>query len=295
MFFLYGLNAFLLWERLYHSFGNCIFSGGFWFSFSVWNVMFLGQLIIFLYAFLKKAKLMKEIRKGNQIYIGAKRDGKFHFDWNSIYIGLIVLILICYFFAMERMELVIINAITGIVTLGFAILLNKIRPDRDTSIGVQVVFSIVIMIFLSVSIIVTLSGEGEGQEVNIDNLPVRISDYRENDDVVRDFSYHYEGNIFGEAEKYFVYGEEDSLHYYVYKSSYPMILDKLWDDIIGGKKYNEGAVDCSEDWKVQKALRNKIGTYYVRFDNAILEFSDYEDSDLSTEQIAIILDKLDLR
>ena len=113
--------------------------------------------------------------------------------------------------------------------------------------------------------------------------------------MIRDVSYYHEENVFGESDKYFVYGEKESIHYYVYKSSYSTILDKVWDDIINGKKYNEGAVDCTTDWNAKKALRNKLGTYYVRFDNAILEFCDYEDTYLTEEQIDIILDKLELR
>ena len=69
----------------------------------------------------------------------------------------------------------------------------------------------------------------------------------------------------------------------------------MWEDIVNGKKFNEDAVDCTEDWNAKKAIRNKIGTYYVRYDNVILEFCDYEDVYLSEEQIDIILSKLEIR
>ena len=51
LFFLYGLNAFMQWERLSHSFENVIFTSGFLFSLSVWNVLFLWQLLTFIHAF----------------------------------------------------------------------------------------------------------------------------------------------------------------------------------------------------------------------------------------------------
>jgi len=295
LFFLYGLNAFLQWERLYNAFEATIFSGGFWFSFSVWNVMFVGQGITFIHAFWKKNKLMKEIRMGNEIHIGSRKDGKFHLGWEYVYVGILILILMFYFFAMERIELIVINAIIVVGTLGFAVLLNKVRPERDTSVLIQVIFSVMLIVTLSFAVVVTMMDDGIDSEVQAENLPIQICDYRESNDVIRDVSYYHEKNVFGESDKYFVYGEKESIHYYVYKSSYSTILDKVWDDIISGKKYNEGAVDCTTDWNAKKALRNKLGTYYVRFDNAILEFCDYEDTYLTEEQIDIILDKLKLR
>ena len=61
------------------------------------------------------------------------------------------------------------------------------------------------------------------------------------------------------------------------------------------KKFNEEAVDCTADWGAQKALRNNLGTYYVRYENSILVFDDWGDNYLSEEQIVIILEKLELR
>ena len=295
LFFLYGLNAFLQWGRLFSSFETAIFSSGFLFNFSIWNVMFIGQLMAFIHAFWKRIKLMKGICFGKGVYLGNRKDGKFRLGWNDVYIGILVLLLIYYFFAMDRMELIIINAIIVGGTFGFAILLNKIRPEHDTNVIIQIGFTVVIFFTIITSAIISISGDGANIEVKKDNLPVQISDYRETQDEVRDVSYYHEGNIFGEADKYFVYGEKESIHYYVYKSAYSGILDKVWDDIVNGKRFNEDAVDCTEDWSANKAIRNKVGTYYVRYDNAILEFSDDEDVYLSKGQIDIILDELEIR
>lgn len=295
LFFLYGLNAVLQWERLFNSFETVIFTGGFLFTFAIWNVMFLGQLIAFIYAFWKRNKLMKEIRFGNEVYIGNRQDGKFHLSWNDIYIAILVLLLMYYFFAMERIELIVINAIIAGGTLGFGVLLNKIRPERDTNVILQIGFTVVVFFTLIMFMVSSISSDGTDGELKQDNLPVQITDYRESQDEIRDINNYHEGNVLGSADKYFVYGEKESIYYYVYKSSYSVILDKVWEDIISGKKYNESAVDCTEDWNAKKAIRNKLGTYYVRYDNAILEFSDDEDVYLSEEQIDIILDKLELR
>jgi len=295
LFFLYGLNAVLQWSRLISSFEAVIFSGSFLFSFAILNVMFLGQMIAFFHAFWKKYKLMQGIRCGKKVYLGIREDGKFRLGWNDIYIGILVLLLMYYFVAMDRIELVIINAIIVGGTLGFAILLNKIRPERDTNVIIQIGFTAVLFFTIMTSAIISISNDEIDVEAKKTNLPVRISDYRESHDKVRDISYYRESNLFGETEKYFVYGEKESIHYYVYRSEYSGILDKVWDDIIGGRKYNEDAVDCTEDWEAKKALRNKLGIYYVRLEDAILEFSDYEEVYLSEEQIDIILKKLELR
>lgn len=295
LFFLYGLNALLQWGRLFSSFETVIFSGGFLFNFAIWNVMFLGQLIAFVQAFWKKYKLMRGIRFGKKVYLGNREDGKFRLSWNDIYIGILVLLLMYYFFAMERMELIIINAIIVGGTFVFVVLLNKFRPEHDTNVIIQIGFTVVLFFTIITSAMVSISGDGTDLEVKKDNLPVQISDYRETQDEVRDISYHHEGNIFGSTDKYFVYGENEAIHYYVYKSAYSEILDKMWEGIINGKRFNEDAVDCTEDWNAKKAIRNKIGTYYVRYDNAILEFSDDKDVYLSEEQIDIILDKLEIR
>ena len=55
------------------------------------------------------------------------------------------------------------------------------------------------------------------------------------------------------------------------------------------------AVDCTTDWGAKKALRNKLGTYYVRYENLLLELNDDEDVDLAKEQIEIIRNNLELR
>lgn len=295
LLFLYGLNAVLQWARLGSSFEAVIFSGAFLFNFSAWNVMFLGQLLALLQAFWKKNKLIKEIRRGKEVYIGSRQDGKIRLSWNDIYIGILTLLLMYYFFAMDRVELIVINAVIIVGTMGFVVILNKIRPERDINVMLQVGFSVMLFFTFVAFAVVNISNNGTDASLEKGNIPVLITDYREAQEEVRDINYYHAENIFGSSDQYFVYGREQSIYYFTYKSSYTMILDKVWEDIVGGKKYNESAVDCTDDWDAEKAIRNKLGTYYVRYDNAILVFSDDEDVYLSEDQINIVLDKLELR
>lgn len=295
LFFLYALNAFLQWERLFNSFETAIFSSGYLFNLMIWNVMFVGQLLTFIHAIWKRSRLKKAIRVGKAVYIGSRQDGKLRLRWNDVYIGILILLLMYYFFAMDRIELIVVNAIIVGSTFGLAILLNKLRPEHDTSIIIQIGFTVVLFFTIITSAIISISGGVTDLEMQKENLPLQIRDYRETQAEVIDISYYHEGNVFGESDKYFVYGANESIHYYVYRSAHSGVLDRVWEDIIGGKKYNEDMVDCTKEWNALKALRNKLGTYYVRYDDAILEFRDYEDLYLSEEQIDIILKNLELR
>lgn len=294
LFFLYGLNAVLQWSRLFGSLEIAIFSDLYLFNLAIWNVMFLGQFITFTQAFWKKHKLIRGIRRGREVYLGNRRDGKFRLSWNDIYIGILVLLLMYYFFAMDRVEIIVVNAIIVGVTVGFGIIMNRIRPERDTYVVVQIGFSMVLIVTI-VALMIGVFGNETVAELEADDLPVLISDYREETDEVVDISYYHEENVFGSMDKYNVYCEEEVIHYYVYRAAFAGILDKVWDDIVSKKRFNEDAVDCTEDWNARKAVRNKLGTYYVRYDNAVLEFDDDEEIYLTDEQIDIILDKLGLR
>lgn len=295
LFFLYGLNAVLQWIRLFGSFEIAIFSDAYLVNLAIWNVMFLGQFITFTQAFWKKHKLIRGIRRGREVYLGNRRNGKFRLSWNDIYIGILVLLLMYYFFAMDRVEIIVVNAIIVGVTVGFVIIMNRIRPERDTYVVVQIGFSMVLIVTI-VALMIGVFGNETVAELEADDLPVLISDYREETDEVVDLiSYYHEENVFGSMDKYNVYYEEEIIHYYVYQSTFAGILDKVWDDILSKKRFNEDAVDCTGDWNAEKAVRNKLGTYYVRYDNAVLVFSDDEEVYLTDEQIDIILDKLGLR
>ena len=295
LFFVMGLNAFMQWERLFNAFESVVFSGGFLFGILIWNALFLRQLMSMLYAFFKKNKLMKEIRFGKKVYIGCKIDDKSHLSWNDIYIGIRVLLLLFLFLGMDRIEIIVMNVIIVAGTFIFAYLMNKKRPDRDTSVLWQIVFTGMIMFTILASAVLAISGSEIEGDAYKDKIPLVIVDYRDTQDEVDDMNIYHERSFFGSADRYFVYGKNESIHYYIYRSLYPQILDRVWEDIVTDKKYNEGLVDCTADWDAKLAVRNLIGTYYVRYDNVILEFNDGVDVYLSEEQIDIILEKLELR
>ena len=292
---LYGINAALQWTSLNTIFERYIFSGTFLFSFSIWNVMFIGQLFTFLHAFVQKRRMRKQLQEGTTIYIGNRRDGKIHLSVKDIFVAILILLLTYYFFVMERMGLLIFNVVLICVTVLFAIITNKVRPERDTMELLQMGISVSFLLMMFIYIAILLGTETEEVEINVENFPLVVSDYREWSDEIKDIDYYQDRNFLGTFETYFIFGEEESLSYTIYKSKNTKILDRIWEEEVYGMKYNEGAKDCALEWDAQKAVRSNVGYYYVRYENSILIFKDYEDVNLTSEQIDIILDKLDLR
>ena len=294
---LYGINALLMWANLNMGFERNIFSGTFTFSFVVWNVLFIGQGIAFLFALWKKLNLKKAIREGRKIYIGNRLDGKYHIGWRDVFITFLVFMLMYYFYVLDQVQIIIINVGVIVLTVGFALILNKIRPEREMNILIQICYGIGFFFALIMAVFVTIA-IGNDQEKEIEeaaDLPIMVSDYREFTDTIDTVDYYHEYNFLGEMDVYYIWGEEEAVHYTVYTSKHDAILDRLWEELVGGKKLNEDAVDCTADWGALKAIRNRVGTYYVRYENMILEFSDNEDLYLSADQINIIREKLELK
>lgn len=290
-----GINAILRWSILATMFESNIFSDSFFYQISVWTVMFIGHLLMLLDAFYKSIKLKKKVRLGEKIYIGNRQDGKYHINVKDIYMVLLIVLLMYCFYIMDKVGLIILNAAIIIGIFAFAFIINKIRPERDTNIVIQIVFAIVLVISIVFFTMIIFIEDGENNASKEESVPLMITDYRECDDVMKDISIYNDKNTLGSRLTYCVYGEKDSIYYNIYKSEYTWILDRIWEEELSGKKYNEEVVDCTKEWDAEKALRNKLGTYYVRYENAILVFTDSEDIHLSEEQISIILDKLGIR
>ena len=292
---LYALNALLQWMNLGTSFEMKIFSGSFWFSFLIWNVLMVGQLGTFLLTMIKRGQLRKKIREGKEIYIGSRKDGKRHIGFRDGYVTGLFLLLLCYLLFMGRQDLLILNVVVVGVTIGFVVLINKIRPERESNIIIQIVFSVVVMLVLLTSAIIIIADNGENVSKQQEDFPVVIADYRVCNDEIESLSYYREQNLLGSLKSYHIFGKENSVYYRVYESKFEKLLDRVWKEEVVSRKYNEDAVDCTAEWAADIAIRNKLGTYYVRFDNKLLVFSDDESVYLSVEQIDVILDKLGLR
>ena len=290
---LYGVNALLQWINILSFFENNIFASSFLFSFAVWNVMFLGQLVMFVYAFLKKHKLMKEINEGKDIYIGSYKDNKFHIQIRDIYTALLVLLLLIYLGMVGKTELIWMNLFVIVATLAFCAILAKVRPSNNTSVIVQVMFIIVLFIVILIASFAVIADNREVTEKKED-VPLYMSDYREVSGIIDDINVHEESNLLGSSAAYFIFGRGDSLHYDIYQSKYTWILDRIWEEELE-KRIDINQTDCTKDWGANIAFRNNVGNYYVRYENQIFILSEDSEIVLSKEQIAIIREKMNLR
>lgn len=294
LFFLYVLNAGLQISNLFgNMFATNIFSTLSFFNVSVWGLLALTLLIKLVNAVVVRRKLLKQLENGQDIYIGSNKNGKKLWDGNALSTILLIMLYITMLVMLEDVTLVVYFVSVFAVTITFAVLLAKFRPDASTNVMIQVVFVIVFFVVIFVAAF-TIFSENHLDSDSLEKVPLTVTDYREWNDEIEDISIYQEKNILGSSDIYFVHGEEESIHYEIYRTKYDWILDRIWNDELE-YKYNENRSDCTKEWGAVDAYRNAIGEYYVRYDDALLMFSDYEDVVLTDEQIAIIREKLDLR
>ena len=191
-----------------------------------------------------------------------------------------------------RTELVVLNVVIIGVTFAFAALLAKLRPGNSVNVVSQVVFCMVLIMVIVLGVFAI--SDGEGDEESWDDLPLKITDYREFTDEIEDIRIRRDGNILGTCGSYYIFSKTDSVYYTIYKSKYAWILDKIWEEELSAR-FNQDIGECTEDWGAEKAFRNGIGTYYVRYEDAILVLREEVDISLTPEQMAVICEKLELK
>ena len=291
---LYGINMALQFRNLFGPmFSYSIFSTLSLFNVSVWTFLFLTQLMKFVSAVTVKMKLLKQIKSGREIYIGTNKEGKKR--WNGHTFSVMILMMLCLIMLvmLEDTRLVIYYVFLMVGTFAFVTILAKARPDAETNMIIQVVFTIVYM-FLIILIPFMIFTNDREKRNNIENVPLTISDYKEGLEDTDDISISLNKNILGSKEHYWVYGEEESISYEIYRSKHSWILNRIWEDE-ADKKQNENKTDYTNAWEADIAFRNEIGDYYVRYEDSILIFYEDMENELDSGQISIIRDRLELR
>lgn len=290
---LYGLNAVLQVRNMFGSrFSYNVFSTVSFFAIAVWSFLFLGLLLRLVYTSISGHKLRKQIENGQEIYIGSNKEGKKW--WDGHIFSTIVLLFIFLFMLMmlENTALVIFDVFIFVGTLAFSVFLAKVRPESDTNMMIQVIF-VIVYIFLFFLVSFAVFSEDFGDRHSIEDVPLKISDYREATGTTTDVSIYHEKNMLGSYEDYFLLGSEH-IYYKIYRSDYDWILNRIWEEEFH-KKYNDNKTDCQQEWEAEAAYRNEGGEYYVRYEKTILIFSEDARIPLNEEQISIICDKLKLR
>ena len=294
LLFLYGLNAVLQISNLFGSmFWRNIFSTLSFFNVSVWILLALTLLIKLVNAVVVRRKLLKQLENGESIYIGSNKDGKKLWDGNVISTILLLMLFITMLVMLQDTTMVVYFVSIFVVTITFAVLLAKFRPEASTNVAIQVIFVIVFFIGVFATAFTIISGN-DSAAAGLEKAPLKITDYRESNDEIDDVSVYREKNMLGSSDIYILFGENESIQYGIYRTKHDWILDRIWNDE-SEYKYNETRFDCTKEWAAVEAYRNKLGEYYVRYDDLIFMLSEDADIHLEEEQISIIREKLDLR
>ena len=291
---LYGANMVLQLRNLFGPmFSYGIFSTLSLFNVSVWSFLFLAQLMKFISAMMIKSRSLKKIKDKQKIYIGSNRDGKKRWNGNTFSTMILLMLTLIMLLMLEDTALVFYFVLLMVGTFAFSLILAKVRPDATTNVAIQVVFTIVYM-FLLIMIPFAIFSSRQEERESLENVPLLVSDYREVSEYVDDISISYDENMLGSKEHYWVYGEEESISYEIYRSKHSWILNRIWEDEMD-KSQNENKTECTKDWEADIAYRNEIGDYYVRYEDAILIFYEDREYVLVPWQIEVIRDKLQLR
>lgn len=291
---LYGINMVLQFRNMFGPmFSYSIFSTLSFFNISAWSFLFLAQLMKFIAAVVIKIRLLKQIKNGEKVYIGSNKAGKKKWSGYAFCSMLLLMLFLIMLVMLENTALVIYYVLLLAGTIAFCMILAKVRPDAATNMAIQVAFTIIYM-FLIILIPFAIFSDNREKQERIENVPLLISDYREISSDIEEVSVYLDKNMLGSKEYYWVYGEGESIGYYIYRSRYFWILERIWKDELE-KKQNEKRAECTKEWGAESAYCNEIGDYYVRYEAAVLIFYGDAENRLDSKQISIIRDKLELR
>ena len=256
-----------------------------------WTVLFVFHFQQWCKYVIWKRNCKYKLNIGEEVYIGnSKGKSSLSENWFRW------MVLLIAFFFLWNMNLkyaaVFLLGFVVITMVGFTVVMNKIRPDSATNALAQVAFYM--FLFISLLVFSITMNEKENDKESQITPPLVISDYREFDEMIEEVTLYQEQNLFGNMQIYFIWYEEECLSYQVYKSEHNWILDRIWEDEVGAE-FNIKGTDYVKEWEAELAFRNKIGEYYVRYEDVLFIFSEDKDIVLDSEQINIIRDKLKLR
>ncbi len=211
--------------------------------------------------------------------------------WNGIAIAAVGLFTIGYGITMGLwMVALFLGVLLAFMVLGFA--LNKLRPDANTYLGVQVLFSIVLTFVIIVVSASIASAENE-KETDWREFPLVYEDLTDTVGELEDTFHTSSSSIFGSTHYYSLSYANDYLIYEIYETEHDWILDIIWDYQHSYAR-NAEPVDCTALWDAQSAYHNEVVEYYVRYDDAILFFRLDKNFILTEEHVSIICDALGL-
>lgn len=210
--------------------------------------------------------------------------------WNRISICALCLITIAYAFTVE---LWLFGIFLGIIVSMFllALLLSKLRPDKETNVGIQLLFTFLILfavIIFSFSQFSKYDIEGEPQTV-----PLTLSDLGRDAGEITSMHTYEKTSMFGSMRDYYLYYKDASLIYEIVDTEHDWLLGLIWKEHVQAESNINGSMtDCTALWNAEAAAYNGRD-YFVRYEDRILIFR-FLKSELTSEQVAMILDALNM-
>ena len=277
------------------SFANNIFSNssllitGIWLLFLITSIGRAAQFYIW------KFRMGARVRRGEDVYFGrGKKNGLSMYPLHSwISIGGCAMYFIgCWYFGQSRMVLFFLGYLAVLLVMGY--LIAKFRPEANTNAIIQIVVPAILFVgLLAVSIFQVIDSDAKRHDAQ--QIPLYPADISLDFGEMKSSTGYIHNSIFGTHTAYSLsYEGQHTIFYVAYRTEEDWILDRIWE-IETDVAANRNWTDCAEEWGAESGFRNGNDKYYLRYADSILIFTIYDAFEPTPEQIAAILDKLDLR
>lgn len=276
------------------SFARNIFSNSNLLITGLWLVFLLASVCRTVHFYIWKLRMADRIRQGKTVRFGSSQGGLRVYpvyNWISL-AGCAVYLLGCWYFGQSRMVLYFFGYLAVLLVMGF--LISKFRPEANTNAIIQTVVPLILFIGLMVVSLYQVY-DSDGRRRDAQQIPLYAQDIGLDFGELESATGYVTNSIFGTHTAYSLHYEEmHSMFYVAYQTEEDWILDHLWEIETDGAA-NANRTDCAENWGADIGFQNRNGKYFLRFPEGILIFTLYDDTSLTHEQIAVILEILDLR
>lgn len=268
-------------------FANRIFSNGLLMISATWFALAICATIRFLHYLIWKHVSAKRIENGEGVYFGAKKNPfAFTNDWYSWISNGVVLAFAASLLVSRQYHVLIITLIVSAVLIIMGYLIARFRPEAGTNQMIQIgVSMLLVIVFLTASVAIIFTDDST--QADLGKAPLYYEDIGGAAGKVEEVNYDRSTSIFGSGMRCWIEYEDESIYYFVYTSDHPWILDSIWEEQMDAK-FNQTAEDVRGLWGAVAAAHNLNGTYYVRYQDAILILDFAEDTVLTPSDVEII-------
>ena len=277
------------------SFANNIFSNTSLLVAGFWLMLLINSIGKMIHFNIWKNQLRSRIRRGESVYFGRERGSGTvllpFFDGVSI-TGCVLYLIGFWYFGQTRMVLFFLGYLAVILVMGY--LIARFRPETNTNAIIQTIIpSVLFVSLLVISLYQVYDSHADTRSEQ--QIPLYAEDIGLDFGEMENSTGYVHSSVFGTHTAYSLHYENRQYMFYVaYKTNEDWILDRIWELETDGAA-NRNRTDCTEAWGAEIGFRNENGDFFLRYPNSILTFTLYDETQLSDVQIAVILDKLELR